>query len=74
MKILSITAQKVDSTGSGVFLTELTKGFRKLGCTELALNPGFYPDEIAPRYGFNENLIRSIDNKCFDWSNPNAKD
>lgn len=34
MKILSITAQKVDSTGSGVFLTELTKGFRKLGCRQ----------------------------------------
>ena len=34
MKILSITAQKVDSTGSGVFLTELTKGFRKLGCSQ----------------------------------------
>ena len=34
MKILSITAQKVDSTGSGVFLTELAKGFRKLGCTQ----------------------------------------
>ena len=31
MKILSVTAQKVDSTGSGVFLTELTKGFEKLG-------------------------------------------
>ena len=34
MKILSVTAQKVDSTGSGVFLTELTKGFRKLGCSQ----------------------------------------
>ena len=34
MKILSITAQKVDSTGSGVFLTELTRGFRKLGCSQ----------------------------------------
>ena len=31
MKILSVTAQKVDSTGSGVFLTELVKGFHKLG-------------------------------------------
>ena len=31
MKILSITAQKVDSTGSGVFLTELVKGFHKAG-------------------------------------------
>ncbi len=31
MRILSITAQKPDSTGSGVYLTELVKGFRKLG-------------------------------------------
>ena len=34
MRILSVTAQKVDSTGSGVFLTELTRGFRKLGCSQ----------------------------------------
>lgn len=34
MKILSITAQKPDSTGSGVFLTELVKGFRDLGCRQ----------------------------------------
>ena len=34
MKILSITAQKPDSTGSGVFLTELVKGFRDLGCQQ----------------------------------------
>lgn len=31
MKILSVTAQKPDSTGSGVYLTELVKGFSKLG-------------------------------------------
>lgn len=31
MKILSITAQKPDSTGSGVYLTELVKGLKKLG-------------------------------------------
>ena len=31
MKILSVTAQKPDSTGSGVYLTELVKGFQKLG-------------------------------------------
>ena len=34
MKILSITAQKPDSTGSGVFLTELVKGFRDMGCQQ----------------------------------------
>lgn len=31
MKILSVTAQKTDSTGSGIYLTELVKGFLKLG-------------------------------------------
>ena len=31
MRILSVTAQKVDSIGSGVFLTELVKGFAKQG-------------------------------------------
>lgn len=31
MRILSVSAQKADSTGSGVFLTELVKGFRKAG-------------------------------------------
>ena len=34
MKILSVTAQKPDSTGSGVYLTELVKGFQKLGCEQ----------------------------------------
>ena len=34
MKILSITAQKPDSTGSGLFLTELVKGFQDLGCQQ----------------------------------------
>ncbi len=34
MRILSVTAQKPDSTGSGVFLTELVKGFAKLGCAQ----------------------------------------
>lgn len=31
MRILSVTAQKADSTGSGVFLTELVKSFDKAG-------------------------------------------
>lgn len=31
MKILSVTAQKPDSTGSGVYLSELVKGFKKMG-------------------------------------------
>lgn len=37
MKILSITAQKPDSTGSGVYLTELVKGFQKLGHTQAVI-------------------------------------
>ena len=47
MKILSITAQKVDSTGSGVFLTELTKGFRKLGCAQAVVCGTVEGDTIA---------------------------
>lgn len=37
MKILSITAQKPDSTGSGVFLTELVKGFDVLNCRQAVI-------------------------------------
>ena len=37
MRILSITAQKPDSTGSGVFLTELVKGFQSLGCHQAVI-------------------------------------
>lgn len=42
--------------------------FRRLGCRRLALNPGWYPDEIFDRYGFDPaTRARSIDTKCFDW-------
>ena len=34
MKILSVTAQKPDSTGSGIYLTELVRGFKKKGITQ----------------------------------------
>ena len=37
MRILSLTAQKPDSTGSGVFLTELVRGFDALGHTQAVL-------------------------------------
>lgn len=37
MKILSITAQKPNSTGSGVYLTELVRGFEKLGHTQAVI-------------------------------------
>lgn len=47
MRILSVTAQKPFSTGSGVYLTELMKGFRALGHEQAAV-AGFGPDdEIA---------------------------
>ena len=31
MRILSVTAQKPDSTGSGIYLTELVRKFKKMG-------------------------------------------
>ena len=37
MRILSVTAQKPDSTGSGVFLSELVKGFDALGCRQAVI-------------------------------------
>lgn len=56
MRILSVTAQKPGSTGSGVYLTELVKGFQKLGhqqaviagitkedCVQLQEEVEFYP-------------------------------
>lgn len=46
MKILSITAQKPHSTGSGVYLTELVKGFCALGC-EQAVVAGVYEDDTV---------------------------
>ena len=46
MKILNITAQKPDSTGSGVYLTELVKGFFALG-HEQAVIAGIYREDKA---------------------------
>ena len=47
MRILSITAQKPDSTGSGVFLTELVKGFRHLGCAQAVVCGTVAGDELV---------------------------
>ena len=47
MRILSITAQKPDSTGSGVFLTELTKAFDTLGCDQ-AVVCGTVQNDVLP--------------------------
>ncbi len=44
MKILSITAQKPDSTGSGVYLSELVKNFEVLGY-EQAVVAGVYKED-----------------------------
>lgn len=46
MKILSVTAQKPDSTGSGVYLAELVKTFAKLG-HEQAVVAGVYKDDLV---------------------------
>lgn len=37
MRVLSITAQKPDSTGSGVYLTELVKGFNKMNIEQAVI-------------------------------------
>lgn len=46
MRILNITAQKPNSTGSGVYLTELMKGFAQKG-HEQALIAGVYKEETV---------------------------
>ena len=45
MRILSITAQKPHSTGSGTYLTELVNSFSRAG-HEQAVVCGIYPDDI----------------------------
>lgn len=48
--------------------------FRKLGCRSIAMNPGWYPDDILNRYEFTGlALSRSIDVNAFDWGNHNEK-
>ena len=47
MRILSVTAQKPDSTGSGVFLTELVKGFSALNCPQ-AVVCGTVAGDVLP--------------------------
>ena len=46
MRILSLTAQKPDSTGSGVFLTELVRGFAARGHAQAVLCGVTQEDEI----------------------------
>ncbi len=52
MRILSVTAQKPDSTGSGVYLAELVKEFEFLG-HEQAVVAGVYKSDIVP---FSDNI------------------
>ena len=47
MRILSVTAQKVDSTGSGVYLTELVKGFAKAGHQQAVICGTTWQDTIS---------------------------
>jgi len=53
MKILSVTAQKADSTGSGIYLTELVNSFNRAGHTQAVLcgvasgETPHFPQEVA---------------------------
>lgn len=46
MKILSITAQKPHSTGSGTYMTELVRAFDRMGHTQ-AVVCGIFPDDTV---------------------------
>lgn len=46
MRILSVTAQKANSTGSGVYLTELVKSFAKMGHEQAVLAGAYLEDEV----------------------------
>ena len=42
--------------------------FRRLGCKNLAIDPGWYPDDIVARYEFDPvTRIRNIDTGIFNW-------
>ena len=49
MKILSILAQKPSSTGSGIYLTEVLKSFRKMG-EEQAVVYGTTKEDKVPEF------------------------
>ena len=46
MRVLSITAQKPDSTGSGVYLTELVRGFEKMNMEQAVIAGVCREDQI----------------------------
>lgn len=68
MKILSVTAQKPDSTGSGVYLTELVKEFDRLGHKQAVITGVYESDtyhmpeevEVYPVYFHTEDLPFAI--------------
>ena len=42
--------------------------FRQLGCRNLAIESGWYPDDIVARYEFDPlTRIRNIDTGIFNW-------
>ena len=47
MKILSVTAQKPESTGSGVYLTELVRGFEKKGIGQAVIAGVTKADQVS---------------------------
>ena len=51
MRILSITAQKPSSTGSGIYLTELVKEFAKSGCTQAVIAGVTREDQVELQEG-----------------------
>ncbi len=56
MKILSITAQKPNSTGSGTYLTELVNSWSRLG-HEQAVVAGVFRDDDAIRFDDDINFF-----------------
>lgn len=63
MKILSITAQKPHSTGSGTYLTELVRAFDKVGCKQAVVCGVYFNDEIDFPEGVSCYPVFFTDNK-----------
>ena len=61
MRILSITAQKPNSTGSGVYLTELVKEYALLGHEQAVVAGVYREDEVELPDGGDFFRIRSLE-------------
>ena len=57
MKILSVTAQKPDSTGSGIYLTELVRGFKKKGITQSVIAGVTKADQVCLPEGVGRDAV-----------------